>query len=382
MKRILFVSNGHGEIAIAARIAAEVQSRGPALCDHLALVGDVRYPTTMREVGPRRALPSGGVIAMGNVRNIARDLRAGLVSHTLAQLRFLRGARGSYDAAVAVGDIFALVMARQARARETIFVGTAKSVHVAPYGTLERRVMRGADAVFVRDADTAADLKQRGLSATPANVIVDLYAAGAETIDVPFDPLFAVFPGSRESAYDDASMLAQIVRAVVQKLPGAGGAISIAPGIDAQRMCARLERDGWRAEPRDDARAPFALYDGDREMLRAWTGSPGAMLQRARLVLGQAGTANEAAAAMGVPVVSFARAGETRTPWYRRRQMGLLGDAMLLATADPQQGAAQVLALLEDAPRRDRMSAIGRQRMGSAGGAAQVAARIAAAVTG
>lgn len=377
MNRVLFVTNGHGEIAIAARIALEMQAQRPMLCDHLALVGDFRYPSTMREVGPRRALPSGGVIAMGNVRNIARDVGAGLIGHTLAQLRFLRRARGAYDAAIAVGDIFALTMARKARARKTMFVGTAKSAYVAPYGPFEARLMRAMDEVFVRDEATARCLGQHGVQAIAANAIVDLYAGDAQEIDAPFDPFLAVFPGSRETAYDDASVLAQVVRLAAKAQPGVGAVISIAPGIDAQRMTDRFEADGWRVDRRQDTRAPFALYDGDREVMRAWTGPLGAMLRRASIVLGQAGTANEAAAALGIPVVSFARAGERRTPWYRMRQIGLLGEAMLVASADPQTAAQQVLTLLEDEPRRARMGAIGRERMGGPGAAARIAARIA-----
>lgn len=376
MKRVLLVSNGHGEIAIAARLALELQAQRPMLCDHLALVGDFRYPSTMREVGPRRALPSGGVIAMGNVRNIARDMRAGLLRHTLAQLRFLRGARGTYDAAIAVGDVFALAMALQARARLTSFVGTAKSAYVAPYGGFEERVMRKAGVTFVRDAITAQRLSQHGIDAIAANAIVDLYADDAQAIEVPFEPLFAVFPGSRETAYDDACTIARVVRAVADEEPHAGGMISVAPGIDAQRMCERFEADGWRVVRHKDAREPFGLYLNDREVLRAWTGPLGAMLRGASIVLGQAGTANEAAAAMGIPVVAFARANEVRTPWYRRRQIGLLGEAMLVASADPRRAAQEVIALLHDQPRRRRMGEIGRERMGEPGAAARIAARI------
>jgi uncharacterized protein (TIGR03492 family) len=241
--------------------------------------------------------------------------------------------------------------------------------------------MRKADAVFVRDADTAAALAPHGISASPANVIVDLYAAENDAIDVPFDPLLALFPGSREPAYEDAAMLAQVARGVAREMPAAGSVISIAPGIDVKRMCAQLQACGLHIKQGNDARMPFSLYEGNREIVRAWTGSLGAMLRRASLVLGQAGTANEAAAAMGVPIVSFTRAGEKRRPWYRMRQMGLLGDAMLVADAEPQHGAAQVLALLRDVPRREHMGTIGRQRMGEGGGAARIAAQIAAAVS-
>ena len=39
-RRVLFVSNGHGEAAIAARLADELRARGSCHTDHLALVGD------------------------------------------------------------------------------------------------------------------------------------------------------------------------------------------------------------------------------------------------------------------------------------------------------------------------------------------------------
>ena len=380
MNRVLFVSNGHGEVAIAARLALELQAIEPIPCDHLALVGDFRYPSSMRDVGPRQAMPSGGVIAMGNFRNIARDMRAGLLAHTLAQLRFLRGIRGTYAAAVAVGDIFALIMALQARARATVFVGTAKSVYVAPYGALEERAIRKADAAFVRDAATAARLAEHGIAAIAANAIVDLYAGGEQSIDAPFDPLLALFPGSREPAYTDAPFMARVLREIARAQARAGGILSIAPGIDADRMRAQFEADGWRVEKGKGDLQPFSLYDGDREVLRAWQGPLDAMLRTATIVLGQAGTANEAAAARGIPVVAFARAGEARAPWYRMRQIGLLGDAMIVASADPSQAAAQVVALLRDPQRRERMGEAGRERMGAPGAAASIAARIAALV--
>ena len=205
MTAVLFVSNGHGEAAIAERIAVELAALLPALrLDHLALVGDVPSES-LRDVGPRAAMPSGGLIAMGNVRNIARDVRAGLLGLTLAQRRFLRNVRGEYAAAVAVGDAFALLMALQARA-PSVFVGTAKSVNVAPYGVFEERLLRRAAACFVRDAPTAERLELHGLHVEPhANVIADIFAtpddAHAERAVEGFSPAIALFPGSRAGAY-------------------------------------------------------------------------------------------------------------------------------------------------------------------------------------
>jgi uncharacterized protein (TIGR03492 family) len=370
--RVLFVTNGHGEVAIAACIA----SRMPAgiACDHLALVGSFQYPSTMREVGPRRAMPSGGLIAMGNISNIIRDLRAGLLTHTLAQLRFLAAVRGTYDVVIGVGDIFALIMALRAGARATMYTGTAKSVYVAPYGPYERRVLARAQAVFVRDAPTAQDLRSHGIAARPANVIVDLHQCRTEAaLAMPLPAQIAMFPGSRENAYGDAVTLARAVREVVAARTGVGAMLSIAPALDVERMARVLESDGWEISRCADAGIPFSLRTGGREAVRAWTGSLGAMIANATIVLGQAGTANEAAAAAGVPVIAYEK---TRPHWYRKRQMALLDGALRVVSGSTHALARAVLELLADDRQRERMGAVGRERMGPAGGATIIAQEI------
>jgi len=140
VKRVLFVRTvmGSGHRRSHRRGAA----RDYAGCSDRssALVGEP-VSDSMREVGPRRTMPSGGLIAMGNVGNLMRDLRAGLLPLVASQRRFLRRVRGSYDVAVAVGDVYALAMTLRARS-STVFVGTAKSVSVARYGAFENGYSR------------------------------------------------------------------------------------------------------------------------------------------------------------------------------------------------------------------------------------------------
>ncbi|MGR4064986.1 MAG: hypothetical protein ACLQPV_06015 [Vulcanimicrobiaceae bacterium] len=382
MKRILFVSNGHGERAIADRIAAEVCALSEFEVDHLALVGEGRSPN-MRDVGPQRAMPSGGLIAMGNARNIVRDLRGGLAALTIAQLRFLRASRGRYSLAVAVGDVFAFVMAGACKA-PVAFVGTAKSVRVAPYGPMEERLLRSARGVFVRDGETAERLRADGVRADAlGNAIVDLYASdGLGSPDASaiagFDPFLALLPGSRSNAYADARFLASIVREVARGRPNLGAALSIAPGLDGDRFADEFSGDGWRVDRSADARWPFSLREGDRTLVRAWSGPVGALFARAALVLGQAGTANEAAAAAGIPIVAFRIGDERKGGWYRRRQQSLLGEALTVLEGAPPEAAAGVAALLDDAPRRAGMARAGRERMGLPGGSRAIAQRLVA----
>ena len=105
------------------------------------------------------------------------------------------------------------------------------------------------------------------------------------------------------------------------------------------------------------------------------------LLPHVVLVLGQAGTANEAAAAAGIPVVAFERNDAAKETWYRRRQRGLLGDALMVVPASHPQAAQRVRALLLDRSQRERMSEIGRARMGPPGAARRIAQRISALAT-
>jgi len=381
---VLFVSNGHGEAAIAERIARELQRLLPNVeTDHLGLVGDTACDA-MREVGPRRTMPSGGLIAMGNVRNLVRDLAAGLPALTWAQWRFLRRARGAYDVTVAVGDVYALTMALLARA-PAVFVGTAKSVRVAPYGRVEERVLARAAVRFARDEPTASLLRAHGLVMEPAaNAIVDLFDVPDEPEAAAaaggFDPAVALFPGSRESAYGDAGFLLEVTAALAATRPAFGALLSIARGLEWKRFAEDAERTGWQVRAGGGSSTPFVLSRGGREVVRAWSGSLGPLLRRVSLVLGQAGTANEAAAAAGVPVVAFERDGRRKMRWYRRRQQGLLDGALAVLPGRLDEAVAGVNRLLSDSELRRQMGETGRARMGEPGAAARIARRVAALV--
>lgn len=382
MERVLFVSNGNGEIAIADRIAQEVRAIDPSLrIDHLALVG-ISRAEYMRDVGPQQRMPSGGLIAMGQLGNIARDVGAGLIGLTLAQRRFLVEARGRYDRVVAVGDAFALFMALATRAT-VLYVGTAKSVRVSEYGPFERSLLRRASAVFVRDEETAQRLSRQGVNACfPGNVIVDLFATDdddrADDAVAGFAPALAIFPGSRENAYADARFLAGVVKDVAATHPHAGAVLSIAPVLDSARFEAEFARD-WEVVARPSAPLAFELRSGGRTLVRAWRGPIGPLLRRVQLVIGQAGTANEAAAAAGIPVVAFERGADRKTAWYRMRQRRLLGDALAVVPGEPNRAAAELSALLADAQRRVRMGSAGHESMGAPGGALAIARAVVSA---
>lgn len=287
---------------------------------------------------------------MGNVAAFARDITAGLVPLWRRQRAFLRSSKPQYDCVVAVGDTYCLFMSRMAKL-PTIFVGTAKSVYVTPYGKFERKIMKGAKRVFVRDAATADDLRVHGIAAeSPGNVIADL-ACSDERFAWSGTTRIVVLPGSRSDAYENGAR----VGAILAALPARSGIeviVSIAPGIDPERMLRSFTTPA-----------------------RAWSGPLGAILAEATIAVGQAGTANEAAAAAGVPVVAVAGPAK-KEDWYRMRQRRLLGGALALVPRDPAQGAQTLRSLLDDDARRAEMSRIGRERIGPSGASAAIAAAL------
>jgi uncharacterized protein (TIGR03492 family) len=368
--RLLFVSNGHGEAAIAARIAHEARALAPdAELAHFPLVGGGLDGAVLREVGPRRTMPSGGLVAMGNVRAFARDLGAGFAALFGRQVRFLRGGRAAYDAAVAVGDVYALGMTLLTRL-PAVFVGTAKSVYVAPYGPFERVVLGRAARIYVRDERTAGALRAAGVHAlAPGNVIADLAQDDAAALPGTW---IGLLPGSRAEAYADAVALAGVVRARSAAGHAGDALLSVAPSLEAASFAAALGADGWTIVE-GAAPTPFTARSGEARIV-AWSGGLGAIFRASTLVLGQAGTANEAAAASGLPVVALDPGGDAASDWYRMRQRKLLGEALALVPVEPDAAAEAIARLLDDEPRLAAMRAAGRERMGAPGGAGRIAA--------
>jgi len=377
MRSILFVANGNGESAIAARIAAATHELAATsiVCDLFPLVGTgpgLVPAGALCVVGPRRIMPSGGLVAMGNLRAFASDLRSGFAALLAEQLAFLARAHARYDAIVAVGDAFALAMALVAR-RPTVFVGTAKSLYVAPYGPGERVLLRRASRIFVRDEATAALLRNQGVAArAPGNVIADLATHAA----APAGRYLGILPGSRIQAYADGVRLARVARALGQLDPNLGALFSVAPTLDAARFAGALAADGWSVTMSAGDDVPFEARAGAMH-LRAWAGDLGSLLGGSLAVLGQAGTGNEQAAAFGVPVIALDDERAGASAWYRMRQGRLLGDALALVPEAPDRAASAIARLLGNPERLASMASAGRARMGAPGGARAIAGAIA-----
>ena len=86
-------------------------------------------------------------------------------------------------------------------------------------------------------------------------------------------------------------------------------------------------------------------------------------------VVGLAGTANEQAAGLGKPVVTFPGRGPQFTAEFARMQKRLLGEAVALTEREPALVATELYSVLTDDKRRAAVVRAGRERMGTPGGA-------------
>jgi len=400
---LLVISNGHGEDAIGAALVAALRARLPgSMLKAFPLVGEGSAYQPADVVGPRRALPAGG-LTLHHPSLLLQDLRAGIVGLTLRQLGFLRRQRPA--AVLVVGDAYAQALAALVGAPRAVLQPLVSVLQERPVtaSRLNRYFMEGIRAperlllaaalrVYTRDEPTAAALRSRGVERAVylGNPIMDGLAAEPlfERADRERGCVLALLPGSRSYAATSVRLMIEAVGC----LAGSGdpGARVTAP---VTALVAWTQREvpalvpGWSASSdHRDRMAAGAESHGSAPAtagtLAEWVkgsatvrferGAFASVLATADVVIGTAGTANEQAAGLGLPVIAFAV-----PPYYGaaflENQERLLGGALRVVAGQQTVIAAAVLAALADGPHRDAAQLGGPARLGGPGGTAAVA---------
>jgi uncharacterized protein (TIGR03492 family) len=412
-KKVLLISNGHGEDLIGATLAERLLGISGLELAAFPLVGMGRAYTALGIplVMPGRDFPSGGFLR-NSLKNLLLDLRSGIIGFTMEQVQALRANRDRFDLAVCLGDLYALFLAGSCLRAPVFFLPTAKSDYIRPHWRLEVKLMRRfAAKVFPRDPLTAAALAGQGL---PAEFAGNLMMDALRFQDPDFPPraegewLVAFLPGSRQEAYINMEDLAAVAVAFQELLARkgerrtAGFCVALSGGLDFAKVAKHLEPLGWAAQPLAAGAAETGIagslqYEGNRRPGGGrWEGegpgSEGGSGGRLRMtvvkgrfadilaacdgVVGLAGTANEQAAGLGKPVVTFPGRGPQFTAEFARMQKRLLGEAVALTEREPAQVAAELYAVLTDEDRRAAAVRAGRERMGEPGGAERIAGMI------
>jgi len=394
MKRVLLLSNGHGEDLSGSLIGERLQASGVAV-QALPLVGQgAAYRQMGIEVlGCTRAFSTGG-LGYTSLGGRLTELFQGQLSYLLGRLLlFLRQSRQA-DLVVVVGDVIPVLAAWWSR-RPVVTYLVAYSSHYEgrlrlPWpcgGCLNSRRFR---RLFSRDAFTASDLTAQlgrevhfignpfldpALAAGPA-------PGGPEPASRPLAQSLCLLPGSR---LPEAERNLELMLRVLERLPASlqqparlGLDAALVKQISLEQIAALAARRGWSLAGR-------SLRHGALELRLHWGRFP-ELLQQASLVLSMTGTAAEQAVGLGKPVTQLVGFGPQFTPAFAEAQRRLLGPSLVCSAGAPGTalslaGTARLLeeqleALATDSSLMDRCRANGRERIGGPGGSARMAEQI------
>ena len=413
--KLLCLSNGHGEDAIAVEVLKQLrQEIDFTELAALPIVGEGHAYRKLEIpiLGAVKTMPSGGFIYMDR-KQFWRDLQGGLLPLTLAQYRVVRGWGQKEGAILAVGDIVPLLFAWISRANYA-FIGTAKSEYylrneagwLPQTSRLER--LRGSDyypwersllgcrrcrGVFPRDQLTTNILQKwserprlftTGLpltSSIPAvylgNVMMDSVAAKPEPSQKITDSLTIVLlPGSRmPEALQNWQQILAATQGVIDNFAERSLLFlgAIAPALSLESFESELIKQSWQSckEIWSEDRSA-AVFTQKNATLVLTQNTYSTCLHRADCAIAMAGTATEQCVGLGKAVFSFPGGGPQFTSAFAEAQTRLLGASVILV-AHPSEVAPAMRSLLNDPGRVQQLAENGRQRMGRPGAAKRIA---------
>lgn len=391
MKDLIFLSNGHGEDVVACKVLDRVRAERPELAiDAWPMVGEgAAYRSRGVPIGgTMNLLPSAGFATLDRQLMI-NDLKAGWIGTHWRQFQDARALRGRYRMAVAVGDIIPIAAGILSRS-PFVFIGCAKSSYYKPrhgYMGIEKRLLRNYCALtFPRDRFTVTELERaRVPTAYLGNPMMDGLEATGDRLGIPEGGIvIGMLAGTRADA--EGNLL---------DLLAAGGRLrshydgpkrihcvfAARPELDPREVMAMIEADArlseWHPTELSAAAEGVAMRlagPGGVEAVIA-RGRFADVLQMSDVVVGMAGTANEQAIGLGIPLVTAPSSG-VQGERYVKMKMEFFGESAVAVPRDPDAIASEVVAILGDPERRARMGAAGRERMGDPGASKSIAAAI------
>jgi uncharacterized protein (TIGR03492 family) len=285
----------------------------------------------------------------------------------MGQRATLRRQRERHRVVVAIGDVYGLWMAAVA-GLPVVFIATAKSNYNEPHRAIERALLRRlAHVIFTRDEITAQTLRRSGLPARfVGNPLMDTIGGmGTSLKAAPTQPTVVILPGSRADADANLEPLLRVCAQIGAHLR-VHFVCALAPAVDLMRVKSTASASGWNIDGDGLRRDGITVT-----LTRAF----GDAIRAADVVVGLAGTANEQAAGLGKPVVTFVGPGAQVSPQFVALQQRLLGDALIVAPSW-QDAAEAVVRLLGNPAERTTRGTVGRQRMGEPGAVPRIASAI------
>lgn len=341
--KILFITNGRGEDAVAAKIIGMLPKME---IEVFPLVGSGKPfdGLDIKVLGARHDLPGGG-FSLRNILGLLKDLPAGMIQTSLSNFNALRKLQNEFSLVVAIGDIVPVIGALLTKT-PFIFVGVNKSDYYKWFGynytPWEKWALKKwCRQIFSRDEVTNKNLQKQGLpSVYIGNPLMDCVDSSKFVKTKP--NTIGFLPGTREDATANMESFLEIINEIK----------TLAPDLSLQYLTA----SELPLIPPPLINKPFEETISSSE-----------------IVIGLSGTGNEQTAGIGKPLISFPGKGIQYNKKFAKAQKQLLGQALMLLAANPRMVAIQALALMNNPEQRVYMGQIGKERMGQAGACSKIA---------
>ena len=228
-KRVLFISNGHGEDNHSSYIIETLRELCPTLdIAAMPIVGEGQAYRRLDVpiIGPTLTLPSGGFTYMNRLK-LFRDIQAGLISLTWRQFQAVKQYAKSCDLIHATGDTVGQSFAYLSGRPFISFISCLSSLYEGSLaiGPIMRHIFNSPRclAIFTRDPHTAEDLQKQGFAKAQFGGIPSLdrlVPTGKDLYLLPEVPTVALLPGSRlPEAVRNFRLQLQLAQKVCQLQP-------------------------------------------------------------------------------------------------------------------------------------------------------------------
>lgn len=381
-KRILFISNGHGEDNHSSYVIQTLKELCPSV--EIAAMPIVGEGSAYRRlnipiIGPTQSMPSGGFTYMNRL-HLIKDLQAGLMGLTWQQLQAVLKHAPQCDLIMATGDGISQSFAYLTRRPFVSFISCLSALYEGrlDLGLLLWQIFKSSRclAVFTRDSYTAQNLYKQGITKAQFGGIPSLDTLTPTGKDLqlkPDIPMIALLPGSRlPEAVGNFKIQLQWVQEIVKVMPGHSVQFraALVPKL-ASQLEEIVKPQGWQYNDRK-------LTYHDTEVL-CYCDAFNDIIHNCTLVLGMAGLAVDQAVAIGKPVIQVPGLGPQFTYKFAEAQTRLLGiSAQTIGTqaATPtilQEAALRVAKTLKN---QDYLAACvknGQERFGPTGASFRIA---------
>jgi uncharacterized protein (TIGR03492 family) len=385
-KKVLFLSNGHGEDLNAIQILKALRKQQPQL--EIGAMPIVGYGNAYRNldvniIGPTEALPSGGFVYNDRFK-LLDDIRSGLFTLLWRQIQAIRKYGDDCEAIFAIGDVVVLLGAYFTGKPYISFMVSSSAYYEnrMQFPKLTDWLLKSdrCRQIFTRDRYTAQMLNSQGYHKAifvgfPAMDALEV--TGKDLQLIPDLPLVALLPGSRlPEAGTNLQLLLDLAIATTPLFPdGIQFCAAVTPNLclpDATGMIPLqqvAEQQGWEYHP-----SGYLTHLQHQIKLRCIYDAFADILQQCDLVAGMAGTAIEQAVGLGKPIIQIPGAGPQFTYTFAEAQMRLLGSSIQTIGTKPAnaetitQAAQAIHRTLEDREYLEQCRENGLERIGGAGG--------------